>query len=227
MPNEILIGLITSLVIGAVGMVFNTSIKQLIKQFFSKLTKKQIHMVFVGLLGLAIVFPNMLGALFSEDVSKEKIQVFNENHEASKTDTEVIVEVADKGIQLTEKLISQQNKKDSIKRAKKEKHWVYQIGVPKRSRKELWKTYKLLQHIPNIKVFKESRRSYYIIKDDGVEKDSLMKGEISFKSTIDKIENRVKVINLAAFCKVRREITEGKRIKIRKPKVKLPCLICD
>jgi len=226
MSNEIVIGLIVFLVLGGAGMIFKTSIKQMIKQFFSKLTKKQINILFIVLLGLVFILPNMLGTLFSGSVPKEKIQVFNENHEAPKTDTEVIVEAADKGIQLTEKLIRQQNKKDSIKRANKETHWVYQIGVPKRSRNELWETYKLLQHIPNIKVFKESRRSYYIIKDDGIHKDSLVKRESAFMATIDKIENRIKVINLATFCKVRRKITEG-RIKIRKPKIKLPCLVCD
>jgi len=222
-----LIGFIVSLVLGAAGIVFNTSIKQMIKQFFSKLTKKQIQMVFVGLFGLAVVFPSALVTFLFEDDNKEKIQVFNENHEAQKTETEVIVDAADKGVQLVDKLISQQKKKDSLKRANKETHWVYQIGVPKNSKKELWETYKLLQHIPNVTVFKESRRSYYIIKDDGVEKDSLINQESAFKVTIDKIENRIKIINLATFCKVRKEIKEGKRLKIRKPKVKLPCLICD
>jgi len=227
MSNEMLIGFIVSLVLGAAGIVFNTSIKQMIKQFFSKLTKKQIQMVFVGLFGLAVVFPSALVTFLFEDDNKEKIQVFNENHEAQKTETEVIVDAADKGVQLVDKLISQQKKKDSLKRANKETHWVYQIGVPKNSKKELWETYKLLQHIPNVTVFKESRRSYYIIKDDGVEKDSLINQESAFKVTIDKIENRIKIINLATFCKVRKEIKEGKRLKIRKPKVKLPCLICD
>jgi len=227
MTNETLIGLIVSFALVVVGVVFNTSIKQIIKQYYSKLTKKQIVVLLLGVLGLVLVFSDFLTPLFSEENENGKIQFIKENYEAQKSDTEVIVNAADTGFQLAGELINQQKKKDSIIRANKEAYWVYQIGVPKRSKNELWETYKLLQHIPNVKVFKESRKSFYIIKDDGIEKDSLVKGEIAFKASINKIENRINIIDLATFCKVRKQIAEGDRLKIRKPKVKLPCLICD
>ena len=158
-----------------------------------------------------------------EERSNETV---NEYYDAEKTETEVYVDAVLDGVDMIGDALEQKRINDSIKRANKEEVWVYQIGLAKNNTKEIWPTYMVLNTITsNITIFKESRKSYYIVKNDGLDEDELISGLDAFKSEVDKLEPIVKVVNLSTYCPLRKEVTEGEKIKIKKTKIS--CLVCD
>lgn len=226
MSNE-LIGIVISVLLGGVGMFFNGSIKELINKFFSNLSKEQINILFIGLMVILFAFPNVLVSFFpAEDDGQAK--VVNEYSEAEKTETEVYIDAGLEVIEIVGDGFEQKQINDSIKRVNKEQVWVYQIGLAKNNVDEVWSTYEIANKITsNVTVFKKSRKSYFVVKNDGLGKNELLDGLDSFKSEIDSVESIIKVVNLSTFCPLRKEISNGKKIKIKKLKAKIECLVCD
>ena len=182
-----------------------------------------------NLLLLLIAILILVGGYFylnsEEETSNETV---NEYYEAEKTETEVYIEAGLEAVNIIGDGLKQKRINDSIKRANKEQVWVYQIGLSKNNVDEIWPTYKVVKNITsNITVFKDSRKSYYIVKNDGLGKDKLLIGLNAFKSEIDSVETIIKVVNLSKFCPLRKEISSGKKIKIKKAKTEIECLVCD
>jgi hypothetical protein len=215
------------ILIGALGITFNEAIKEIIKRYFSSLTKTEINIFFVVLLLITAAAASQFGNVIGDKIETATViptPIINE-----KSDAEVYVEAGEKVIEIGEKIIKSKHAKDSIRATNRETLWVYQIGLAKRDIDELWSSYEKLKSIPNIYIFKESRRKYFLIKDDGysesrlrdsLETENLMLAKIG-------IENRLSVINLMSLCNRRQKIVEDAGVKNKKMSCGLRCYICD
>jgi hypothetical protein len=224
MDINLLIGLIVSAVIGIPALVFSETIKNVIKNFSSNLSKQQTTVIFILLLIIAISAPVLIGFL----VSPTNTDIDPNNQDSTAIDNKNDwVELGKDVIKVGTQFYYTQKKKDSIRMANREQFWVYQIGTPKKNPDELWESLKALTDIQNLYVFKESRKSYYIVKDDGYTKDVLNDSLVRFKSRIDSTGNRLKIIDLMTFCSKRKKIKEGDKIKEKKGGLEVRCYVCD
>ena len=219
------LGLAISVILFTISLIFRESIKQIIKSYFSNISQKKIDKLFYMILLFIVVVPFSIGYFPSFEMDKNVKEEVPIGHEKSKE--EIYVEAGMAVVDEVQKAIAQKKKNDSLKIAGKQPNWVYQIGRPKINMRELWDAYEPLQDLSNLYVFKESKKSYIIIKDDGHSKQQLEESLEAFKAEIQKFETRVDIINLTTFCKAKEEIKQGKRIRIRKENILLFSLECD
>ena len=230
MEPKIYIGLVLSMLLAIGSVVFNESIKELIKKFFSQLSKFQINLLYFTLLILTIALPLSISYFVPSTHENDNIiniDSLNTHDTQGKDDITKYVEAGIKVTEETKKLFAIKHHNDSIKKANREKIWVYQIGLPKNDISELWNSYNSLQHFSNIFIFKESKNSFFIIKDDGYSEQELKDSLPNFKIKIDSIEKRIKIIDLMSVCPKRKKITTTKKIKLKKGNPEVPCYICN
>lgn len=153
-----IIALIVAGIGGLILLALQESIKEIIKKLFSGLNSKQVTLIFIVLIGFTFGVIYITGFSFLEDtppkVEAEKTVITN-----NPSDAQVYSELAKTGLNEVKELSDKKHIKDSVRIATREKQWVYQIGIPKESEKEAWEMAKALNNIPNICVFKESRKS--------------------------------------------------------------------
>lgn len=221
--NEI-VRLILSALLFILGVIFHESIKELIKRLFSNQTKQQINAFFVLILLLAALSPSV-GIFIPENTPEDDQQEVIVPGE--KSDLELYIEAGKTVVEITKEAIINKRRNDSIRRATRARMWVYKIGVPKKKIKELWESYKSLKLIPNIYVFKESKKSYFLIKDDGYSEHEIRDSLDNFKTQLEGIENRIRIIDLMSLCPLRKEVVKGGKIKVKKEDAEMPCYVCD
>lgn len=229
-----MIGYLSAAAVASLGLICSESFKEIIKKFFSGLSGKQINLLFYSLLAVAAY-----GAYYSVNITTNEkatkpIVVTPKETPAPhvKSDVEVVAEAAPeiiKGISTGIKTIqANKQKKDSIREANREKMWVYQVGLPMRSEKELWKAYKALKNIPNLFVFEESRKSFILIKDGKYHsEEEARNGLESFQREVDQLGVRIKVIDLLSFCSKRETLIQNDNMTARKEEVEIPCFACN
>lgn len=219
------ISIIISAILAIAGLVFKETITNVIKNFSSNLSKRQTIIIFFLLLFLSIVAPIGIGLIVSGNPFGD---VATENQSTKPTSVNIDLKpVVDGVLKVSDKWAYNHSRKDSIRMANREQFWVYQIGTPKKNTDELWETLKTLSDIPYLYIFKESRKSYYIVKDDGYTKEVLNDSLAQFKSRIDSTGSRLKIIDLMTFCSKREKIKEGDKIKEKKGDIEVRCYVCD
>ena len=219
------LGLAISAILFTISLIFQESIKQIIKRYFSKISQKKLDKLFYIILLIIVIIPfsfNYFPSFEREENIEEEVPISNE-----KSKEEIYVEAGMAVAEEVQKAIEQKKRNDSVRIANKQPNWVYQIGRPKISVQELWEAYEPLQGLSNLYVFKESKKSYIIIKDDGHSKQQLEESLEAFKSEVEKFETRIEIVNLTTFCKAKEDIKQGKKIKIRKERIMLSSIECD
>lgn len=225
MGTNTIIILTSSLFLAAATFFFREAIKNIINKFSSNLSKRQTNIIFIVLLIFFASIPFLISSfgVFPDTTDNTPAPI----HIKENSDIDEYVENGIKVDSLVESKIEKKHLKDSIKRANRKQIWVYQIGTPKKYDSELIGALKLLDTISNICVFKKSRKSYYIIKDDGCSKKELENSLDSVKSMLAGITKRVDIINLDSFCNKKEKIKEIKKITDKKNKIEIPCFECD
>ena len=219
------LGLAISAILFTVSLIFQESIKQIIKRYFSKVSQKKLDKLFYIILLFIVIIPfsiNYFPPFEREENVEEEVPI---GYEKSKE--EIYVEAGMAVAEKVQKAIEQKKRNDSARIANKQPNWVYQIGRPKISVQELWEAYEPLQGLSNLYVFKESKKSYIIIKDDGYSKQQLEELLEAFKLEVEKFETRIQIVNLSTFCKAKEDIKQGKKIKIRRENIMLSSVECD
>ena len=209
------------------SLIFQESIKQIIKRYFSKISRKKLDRLFYVILLIIgiIIIPfsfNYIPSFERAENVEEKVPLSNE-----KSKEEIYVEAGMAAVEEVQKALEQKKRNDSARVANKKPTWVYQIGRPKTHVQELWEAYEPLQGLSNLYVFKESKKSYIIIKDDGYSKQQLEESLEAFESEVEKFETRIHIVNLSTFCKAKEDIKQGKKIKIRKQRIMLSSIECN
>lgn len=153
-------------------------------------------------------------------------------HEAPPTDAEVALEAGTEVIELFQELgegISENNHiKDSIYEANRKHLWVYQIGEIMTSEEAVVNAFKQLDGLANIKVFKESKKSFVLYKDDGVtEEQTLIDGLEQIQSLVSHATSRVYVIDLMTKCDKKEDIVMIDPVKVKKDETEVECCTCD
>lgn len=219
------LGLAISAILFTVSLIFQQSIKQIIKRYFSKISQKKLDKLFYIILIIIVIIPfsfNYFPSFEREENVEEEVPI---SYEKSKE--EIYVETGMAVAGEVKKVIEQKKRNDSVRIANKQPNWVCQIGRPKINVQELWEAYEPLQGLSNLYVFKESKKSYIIIKDDGYSKQQLEESLEAFKSEVEKFETRIGIVNLTTFCKAKEDIKQGNKIKIRKESIMLSSIECD
>lgn len=215
-------GLIASIIMMVLVLMFNAAIKEVIKKFFSNLSKSQINAIFgaIVVVCMALVVWTTVSYGIAEPSKPKK-------EEKKKSDTEKVVDDILIVKDAVERLIVEKQNKDSVKFANKGSRWVYQIGDKKDNLNSLWESYKALEGVvDNLKVFKQSRKEFIIIVDNGLSQADLEESRELFYEKISKLTTHIEVIDLKDYCKIRHDIKETKGIRIRKAKRDLPTIEC-
>jgi hypothetical protein len=214
--------------VALLGVLGSESAKEVIKKFFSGLSRRQINFLFYSLLTIAAfgtyyavnITTNQKATMPAAEVPKEEKPV------KEKSEAEVYVEAGLEAIDIARDEIHKKHVRDSVKITGRDKMWVYQLGLPMSSEKELWQAYKELKGISGITVFKQSRKSYILVKDDGADTEEEVKNGLeAIRQQADSLGIRVKVIDLWTFCSKREILKKGDRITDTKESI--PCYICD
>jgi hypothetical protein len=149
------------------------------------------------------------------------------NNNATKIKEEVYVEAAEVVGSAVWQELKEKRKRDSTELANRGKILVYQIGVPKNDKDELYNSYSKLVGLPDIYAFKADD-NYYLIKTvnytEQTMQDSLsaMSAQLARRGVTDPIV----ILNALAFCKRKETIVHGKKVKIRHHD-DVPCYVCD
>jgi NAD-dependent DNA ligase len=180
----------------------------------------------IGAIGVGFYLTNksdspQLGSLEETTEVKEDAPV-----EKQKAEIEELSEIGEKAAEKVEQWSKNQEKKDSIKRANREEVLVYQIGMPKSSPEELWDNYKKLQGFGNVCLLKASRRSYYLIKHEGYNKEQIADHEHAAKEYLQSVgvNEEIKIIDLTSLCTRDDGAKLGKSERVNKEKI--PCYVC-
>jgi hypothetical protein len=224
-PN--IIALIVAAIGGLIVLALQESIKEIIKKLFSGLNSKQVTVIFIALIGFAFGLIYLTGSrvLNNKSAAIETDSTVSNNP----SDAQVYADLAKTGLDEVKELSEKKQFKDSVRAATREKQWVYQIGIPKENKSEAWETAKTLNSIPNICVFRESRKNYLIICDRNYSKKTMEDSLKVFSSIVNLIsaENRVKIVDIISYCPKRKKLIETDKITRRKQPESFKCLTCE
>lgn len=161
-------------------------------------------------------------------VATETLSSVQENtDDKPKTDAELVLEAFTVAVDITEGVVDDKRRSDSIRRANKEKLWAYQIGFEKTDKDDVFEVYdKLIDlNVDGLYVFRKARKDYIIVKYEARAKDDLVNELADFKSKIAGVDSKVEVINLMDFCSLKEVVRKDGEISKRK-KTPIPCLTC-
>jgi len=116
-----------------------------------------------------------------------------------------------------------------MKNANASHTWVYQIGEPFEKSDLAGDEWNKLKKIPNLYIFKKSRREYFLIKDDGSPKEILEDSLGDFKKKLNGVETRVAIIDLGTMCSGKKKpaVSEPVTYKVDGNKMKIDCRECE
>lgn len=226
------IGIILASLPAMAGLIFMEAIKKIIEKKFSNASNKGINLLFFLFLIIAFAIPVFTGLYLPsgnpENNGTVNTSTNNEEQNNTAATINAITNAATTVKDFAEDISKNKQRKDSIFKANRKQVWVYQIGLPKNNLESLWEAYKKLKAIPGIFVFKESRKNFFIIKDDAYTEQQLTDSLNKVKMQIDTIcaEKKIEIINLMDFCSKKETIIEGEKIRIKKEKEEIPCWIC-
>ncbi len=171
--------------------------------------------------------------LVSEENKKDPIPETKEDGtkaidiELSK-DEKTVVAVLDKALDLGKEAIQRKRMRDSLRMANREQMFVYQIGLPARHEDDIIKEYQKLINTEDVFIFKNGKRDYFLVKDEGLSEQALKDSFEIFKQQLPStIIGSAKVINIMQLCSRKEKLTRAKNIYLRKSKLEIPCFICD
>ena len=120
-------------------------------------------------------------------------------------------------------------RRDSIKQANSTHTWVYQIGESYEKSDLAGNELSKLKNISNIYIFKKSKHEYYLIKDDGYQKEQLEDSLGDFKRKVQSFETRVSILDLGTLCSGKKKPSVSKSIKykIDGKKQEIECRECE
>ena len=121
------------------------------------------------------------------------------------SDIEEYTEAVKEGIEIVKEISKdiKENKqrKDSIFTAEREQRWVFQIGDIANNEDIILELYQHLEDLDGLFVFKESRKSFFLFKDDGKSKEELQNTLEDIKTQVLKATSRIIIIDLMNKCK--------------------------
>ena len=192
-------------------------------------------LILIGLLSLVVSIcscNNTSSDKSTEQQSAASIESVlpNEKPEA-KTQTEQLLENAEKvkdfANDTRKEFRDEKIRNDSARKANRKSKWVYQIGLGTSNSKDLLTEYNQLKHITNIKIFRHSKKSYFLYKDDGYTEQQLKDSLNSFQAKISETGSKIEIIDLMDLCTLKENIVSGEDIKVKKADVVLLCNTCD
>lgn len=224
----ITVGLIASGAMALLIFFFHESIKSLIAKRISNLTPQQVNRIFVVVLLVLTFLAFGIGDVITETVASEPV-VQEQIMSKEEKNLELIKLGVNTGKELRADIQANKRKKDSIRQALKDRQWVYQIGPPISEKRDLFNKYRLLKdrRMGNFYIFKESRKNYLIILDDGQEEAIVKANFAAVREDLYPIEPDIQVIDLMSHCSWKETIRQVDNIDVRKETITLPCRECN
>lgn len=220
--------------VAILGFICNESGKEIIKKFFSGMSRKQVSLLFYSVLGLAVFGTYYAINITSDQKATKPQEAIAEEKpvQVAKSNAELILEAAPELIEESKELVNavKENKqrKDSIREANREKLWVYQVGLPVSREDDLWDVFRSIKSKTNVYAFKESRRRYILVKDGGFRTETEASEALeAFQAETGLQDVRVKVIDLLSLCPRKGKLVQSDKITARKEKTSIPCFTCD
>jgi hypothetical protein len=145
-----------------------------------------------------------------------------------KTDVETMVDESKRILETIQELAEIKRKNDSIKLAKREKKFAYQLGLPLKSEKLVREAYENLTNTEGVRVLKKSRHEYLLIlyegKDEATIDEELEQCKEDYGS---EVIGEIRKIDLMLECGKNKEPFRSDPIKHRRSKIEIECLTCD
>lgn len=180
-----------------------------------------------GIIGLVAAIITIYTFYDGSDDSNDQITI----NEAPKSDVEIVVETAMKGVELGNEIRKEikdnKQRKDSIYQANRMQQWVYQLGEPMDSKEAVLELYKQLEGVNRVSVFKESKKSYFLFVDQDLTEQELKNSLESFKEQVGQAITRVFPIDLMRKCGKKEEVMKTEPLSVRKEEIELDCYVCD
>lgn len=151
-----------------------------------------------------------------------------ETSERTKTESEVIIDAGTTLLETGAQLLKTKRLNDSIRLAKREKMFAYQLGVPLKSEKLVIEAYGKLSNVDGVCALRKSRNEYLLIKYEDKSEKQLDEDLESYKSEhAGEIMGEVRKVDLVKECGKRKKPILSGRISKRKGNVQIDCLTCD
>lgn len=151
-----------------------------------------------------------------------------EPNEKTKSQTQVIIDAGTTILEPGADLLNKKRKNDSIRLAKREKMFAYQLGVPLKSEKLVIEAYAKLSDVEGVCVLKKSRNEYLLIKYEDKSEKLLDEDLENYKSEhTGEIMGEVRKVDLVKECGKRKKPILSGKISKRKGNIQIDCLTCD
>ncbi len=145
-----------------------------------------------------------------------------------KTEIEAMVDDSKKILETIQELAEIKRKNDSIKLAKREKKFAYQLGLPLKSEKLVREAYENLTNTEGVRVLKKSRHEYLLILYEGKEETIIDEELAQYQEEYaSEVIGEIKKIDLMLECGKNKEPFRSDPIKHRRSKIEIECLTCD
>lgn len=208
------------LIVPIIGIAFKSIIKESIKNIFKSLDSNQLNLILIVII---VVISGLSYWIIYEYTSQEPTSILVENE---KSELEEYVETGKIIIDEIDKLSKSKKRKDSLARASKEPYWVIKIGKPKRNIKSIWPIYRQLDSIAHLRVFKASRKEYFLIRDNNLALPELKQDLENLKEIIQDFETDLQIIDLNTHCKVKQDILEINPLRLKREGLSVKCYSC-
>ncbi len=197
-------------------------------------SKIAIILLSLGLLACENNSPKDNGSVLVSEENNNGVASENKDEEKKTSeielteDSKTIVAVVDKALDIGKEAIQRRRMRDSIRLANREQMYVYQIGLPARHEDDIIEEYQKLSNTEDVFIFKNGRRDYFLVKDEGKSELTLRDSLEVFKEKLpNTIIGSAKVINILQLCSRNEKLTRAKNINFKKSKQEIPCFICD
>lgn len=141
---------------------------------------------------------------------------------------QALIEVGAAAVQFGKDVWDAKKRNDSIKMARRDKMYAYQLGVAFKDEAPLLDAYEKLSNQENVLAFKKSRKEYMLVLYKGNSLEE-MKSELeTYRDNYEgQITGEVKIIDLMQECGRRKQPKSAGTISKRKKKTVVECLTCS
>lgn len=205
-------------------------ITNLVKTIFNSKNDKSALLIFhtvitvLFIIGVFIIFNTIQKQEKTDDKTEEKIQ--------QKTDAEVILDGAEKSVELIKDLVENKHAKDDSIIKIRGKRLVYKIGNIKDNVEAVFETYNRLVtettlDSSKIKVFEVKRNKLFIFYETAGTGTEINEKLDYYKNKIMPVEINVTIKDIYSFCSAKETIIDSKPLKLRKYDFTIPKCECD
>ncbi len=206
--------------------IFHEVVKDQISKIWKNATPKQVRIAFFGVMGVVLIFPNLVGFMFDTKKPQPDAANIEVPTSTNKSDLETYKEIGEGAVDLIQQAAAEKRRKDSIRIANRPKNWVVQIGEPYNKLKGVKQALAQLKDRNNVFVFKEGGK-YRICWQDGNQDKEELEGEYDeIREELELGSSKLSVKDINKICPSKKSAVSIKDINNRKEGFTTPCKTC-